>query len=99
MSLKWTPTTLGFPKLNVDGCSLGNPGECGGGWVVRDTQGALIAGFSTFYGWETNTTAEVRALLDGIRLCIKLQLDRIEIGTYLQLLVHWWNSQGKFTGL
>lgn len=91
MSLKWTSTAFGFPKLNVDGCSL-DPSECGGGGVIRDTQGALIAGFSTFYGWETNTMAEVRALLDGIRLCIKLQLDRIEIGTYSQLLVHWWNG-------
>lgn len=44
-------------------------------------RGALIVGFSACYGWWTNTIAEVKALLDGPRVCKKLQLKNVEAET------------------
>ena len=53
----------------MDGSCRGNPGNCGGGGVLRDHRGRMNAGFSAHYGFGTNNEAELRALLQGVRLC------------------------------
>ncbi|XP_043725893.1 uncharacterized protein LOC122672496 [Telopea speciosissima] len=61
-------------KLNVDGASRGNPGVSGGGGIIRDCEGSLIAAFSNFCGICSNSVAEMRALLDGLQLYASLGL-------------------------
>lgn len=41
---------LGFCKLNVDGCSLGNPGRAGFGGLIRNEIGEWLVGISGFIG-------------------------------------------------
>lgn len=46
---------MGFAKLNMDICSLGDPRECGGGEFMILDQGGLLGGFMAYYGSGTNT--------------------------------------------
>ncbi|XP_042939613.1 ent-kaurenoic acid oxidase 1-like [Carya illinoinensis] len=48
---KWVKPKEGWHKLNVDGCSLGNPGSSGAGGAIRDCKGKLISGFNSY--WES----------------------------------------------
>lgn len=64
----WKKPIRGVFKLNMDGCSMRNPGEAGGGGVIRDAGGNSIVGFTRYYGVATNTLVEGCALLDGLRL-------------------------------
>lgn len=73
--VRWKYAEFGY-TLNVDGASKGNPGLAGGGGCIRDPRGQVCLGFSYFYGFGTNTVAEGRALLDGLRLA---QLHNISI--------------------
>ncbi|KAJ0095450.1 hypothetical protein Patl1_15067 [Pistacia atlantica] len=59
----WRKLTEGWIKLNVDGCCQGNPGNCGGGGVIRDVRGFFKGAFSSSFGHGTNNEAELRALL------------------------------------
>ncbi|XP_043699928.1 uncharacterized protein Mb2253c-like [Telopea speciosissima] len=69
-------------KINVDGACKGNPGVGGGGGgIVRDKEGVVIAAFSKFYGDYTNTIAELRALNDGLKLCAKLEATGIVVNS------------------
>ncbi|KAH0724103.1 hypothetical protein KY290_023795 [Solanum tuberosum] len=36
--IKWREPLDNYLKLNTDGCSKGNPGEAGGGGILRDHQ-------------------------------------------------------------
>ena len=42
----WKYPAKGWIKLNVDGCSKGNPGLAGAGGVMRDHMGTWIGGFA-----------------------------------------------------
>nr|XP_027103068.1 uncharacterized protein LOC113724357 [Coffea arabica] len=70
IALSWSCPTRPYVKLNVDGSSLGNPGDSGGGGLVRDNSGCFLYGFSSYYGWQTNMHAEASARLEGIQLCL-----------------------------
>ena len=77
--IRWMVPPMGYVKLNVDGSSLGNPGDAGGGGLIRDSEGRLLYGFSTFYGWQTNMSAEAMALLEGLQLCKSHGFPHVEI--------------------
>lgn len=53
--------------LNVDGASRGNPGDAGGGVVVRDHASKWVRGFSGNFGICSSVKAELLALLYGLR--------------------------------
>ncbi|MQM12637.1 hypothetical protein Taro_045558 [Colocasia esculenta] len=65
--VRWIPPQHGF-SLNVDGACKGNPGPCGGGGCVRDSNGDSHLSFVFFYGQGNSMIAEVRVLCDGLRL-------------------------------
>ncbi|KAH0711931.1 hypothetical protein KY289_007890 [Solanum tuberosum] len=44
----WSRPNLGDFKLNVDGCSKGNPGSVGGGGILRNHLGHMIMAFTTY---------------------------------------------------
>lgn len=53
--------------MKFDGSALGNPGDSGGGFVIkRSESGSVISKGSSHYGRGTNNEAEYRALLDGL---------------------------------
>ncbi|KAF8407737.1 hypothetical protein HHK36_006872 [Tetracentron sinense] len=63
---------VGRMKLNIDGTTKCNHGHAGGGGVIRDHMGDFIAVFYKFYGMASNSFAEIRDLLDRLKLCVNL---------------------------
>ncbi|PHT36728.1 hypothetical protein CQW23_24428 [Capsicum baccatum] len=66
----WHKPDHGWVKLNVDGCSKGNPGPAVGGGIIRDHAGVMISTFVEFYGECSNNLAEAKAMFTGISICL-----------------------------
>ena len=66
-------------KLNSDGCCKGNPGNGGGGSILRDDTGQVIFAHADFYDDTTNYIAEAKALLQGLHICKTRGMDHIDI--------------------
>lgn len=73
---------------------MGNPENCGGGSVVRNDLGQLLVAFSSFYRQSTNTKAEMRALLEGLVICIQKGFLDVEIESNSMVVVRWIQGQG-----
>lgn len=65
--VKWKRPRMGWFKLNSDGCSKGNPGESGGGCILRDDKGSMIWALTFYFGVQTNMVADTRALFNGVK--------------------------------
>ena len=85
--VRWKGGGQGVLTLNTDGCSKGNPGVCGGGGVVRDSNGHAVFAFSAFLGEGTSLRAEALAALVGIRLCRAKGVERLAIQADSLLLI------------
>ncbi|KAK0581732.1 hypothetical protein LWI29_017271 [Acer saccharum] len=85
----WTKPPAGWIKLNCDGSCRGNPSNSGGGGVIRDCHGMAIAAFSSFFGNGTNNSAELKAILEGIRLCKRLLHFNVIIESDSRIVVDW----------
>ena len=59
----WKHPKQGWVKLNIDGCSLGNPGPSGAGGIIRDEKCDLVCGFAVATGHYSNNYAELMGLL------------------------------------
>lgn len=78
-------------KLNADGCSLGNSGTSGEGAVID--KGHMVAAFSKTCGEGTNTKAEVLGIFDGLKLCNRLGLEKVEVESDSKVGAEWlWPS-------
>jgi len=53
-------------KLNFDGASKGNPGNSGFGEIFRNHQGVPLLSFFGSKGWDTNNSAELEGLWQGL---------------------------------
>eukprot|EP00253_Pinus_taeda_P006734 PITA_06734 len=62
-------------KLNFDGASKGNPGPAGFGGVIRNHNGALLQIFFGNIGWDTNNSAELEGLWQGLLIARRLNLQ------------------------
>lgn len=71
----WSPPPHGTFKLNIDGASKGNPGNGGGGGLIRDHKGDICLAFSHYYGRCYSLIAEARAMLDGLRYAALLGIN------------------------
>ncbi|XP_042959541.1 uncharacterized protein LOC122294687 [Carya illinoinensis] len=91
--IKWRRPNAGRLKLNVDGSSLGNPGLAGGGGILRDSGGKIVYGFSKHFGNASSVEAELRALLEGVKLCQNLGYTAIDIECDSIILVNWTRKQ------
>lgn len=56
--IHWSPPPLEFLKLNIDGCSKGNPGLAGAGGLFRNWKGEWVVGFVANLGAATVSHAE-----------------------------------------
>jgi ribonuclease HI len=90
--VKWVPPALGWVKLNTDGSSLGNPGQAGGGGVIRDHVGHWIRGFTHRVGVATSLAAELWAIRDGLSLIVDMgflyvtiEIDALMVVSFLAL--------------
>ncbi|KAG6729530.1 hypothetical protein I3842_01G032600 [Carya illinoinensis] len=87
--VKWSRPPEGWFKLNCDGSCRGNPGNTGGGGIIRDSHGLVKGAFSTYYEYGTNNSAELKAIVEGVRLCKRLHMNNIIIESDSKIVVDW----------
>lgn len=61
--------------LYTDGACRGNPGICTGGAVLYDHTFKVIDSLSILFGIGTNNEAEYKAMLEGLKMCIRNGID------------------------
>jgi len=64
----WRYPPIDWVKINVDGCSKGNPGVAGAGGVSRDAISRWIVGFALNIRICTSVGAELWAITNGLKL-------------------------------
>ena len=85
--VKWKRPNYNELKLNVDGCSKGNPGSAGGGGVLRDHAGQMIMAFSAYFGFCSKNSAEALALKTGLRWCLDHDFHRVAVESDSLLII------------
>lgn len=63
-------------ELISGGCAKDNRGLGGGGSILRDCNGSVLA---DFFGEVTNMVAEAKALLQGVQRCMQQGISRLII--------------------
>ncbi|CAI9756903.1 unnamed protein product [Fraxinus pennsylvanica] len=87
--VSWRKATAGWVKLNVYGSSVGYLGPYGGGRVIRDHCGNLVASFCVKYRHGSNNEEELRTVIYGVELCKGMGFQRVEIECDLAVVVNW----------
>lgn len=85
--VKWSSSGIRIPKLNVDGCSRGNPGRSGGGGILRDAVGCFVFAFSSFSGEVTILQSELRAKFFEVKESAQRRMVPIHVESDPLLLV------------
>ena len=76
-------------RLFVDGCSRGNPGKSGGGYVIKDMSGNILNEGSKYLGNRlTNNQAEYKALICGLDKCAGVCRGEVHVLSDSELLVN-----------
>eukprot|EP00253_Pinus_taeda_P001915 PITA_01915 len=81
------PPTSTF-KLNFDGASKGNPGDAGYGGIIRDSEGKPIRIYFGNIGWDTNNSAELEGLWQGLLQAGNLNFQPIIVEGDSQILIN-----------
>ncbi|CAI9757469.1 unnamed protein product [Fraxinus pennsylvanica] len=87
--ITWRKPISGRVKLNVNGCSFWKPGPSGCGGVIRDEFGMVMAGFTSQLGETTNTEAELRAIIEGLKVYQQLGACALEFECDSLIIVNW----------
>ncbi len=74
-------------RLSTDGGSRGNPGPAAAAYVLETDDGTVLDARGETIGVATNNVAEYRALVDGLRKAVELQVDDLEVVSDSELLV------------
>jgi len=82
-------------RLSTDGGSRGNPGPAAYGYVLETGDGTVLAAHGEAIGVATNNVAEYRALVEGLRKAVELQVDELEVVSDSELLVHQMRGDWK----
>ncbi|XP_059295549.1 uncharacterized protein LOC132048883 [Lycium ferocissimum] len=82
-------------KCNTDGATRGNPGDSSYGFCVRNWLGDLLYAQSETIGESTNVIAEAKAILEGIKYSIDMQLLPLIVETDSLLLKNMVEGEWK----
>ena len=82
-------------RLSTDGGARGNPGPAAYGYVLETEDGTVLAAHGEVIGVATNNVAEYRALVEGLRKAVELQVDELEVVSDSELLVHQMRGDWK----
>jgi ribonuclease HI len=74
-------------RLFTDGGARGNPGPAASAFVLEAEDGTVLAAEGQSIGVATNNVAEYRALVDGLRRAVELQVDDLEVVSDSELMV------------
>jgi ribonuclease H / adenosylcobalamin/alpha-ribazole phosphatase len=75
-------------RLFTDGGARGNPGPAAFAYVLETDDGTVLAAHGEAIGVATNNVAEYRALVEGLRKAVELQLTDLEVVSDSELLVN-----------
>jgi len=75
-------------KLNFDGASKGNPGKAGYGGIFRDHAGKHKLIYFGNIGWDTNNSAEMEGLWQGLLLARAHNYLPLEVEGDSQILIN-----------
>ncbi|MEM0329047.1 MAG: ribonuclease HI family protein [Nitrososphaerota archaeon] len=74
-------------RIFSDGCSKGNPGPAGIGYLIFDESGTLISSRGRYVGIRTNNEAEYLAAIEALREALTLGASEVELFSDSELLV------------
>jgi len=75
-------------KLNFDGDSKGNPGKAGFVGILRNHEGTPLQIYFRSLGWDTNNSAEIKGLWQGLLLARNLNLQPLIVEGDSQILIN-----------
>ncbi|KAK4409276.1 putative ribonuclease H protein [Sesamum angolense] len=89
---------MGWFKLNADGASKGNLGVAGAGGIITNHLSQTVLAFQEHLGLTSNTTTELKAIYEGVKLCIDNNIRKIwvEIDAKVALKLIPSPSQGPW---
>lgn len=85
---KWKAPPKHSYKLNFDGASKGNPGAAGFGGIIRNHEGTPMQIYFGNMGWDTNNSAELEGLWQGLTLAWNLNLQPLVVEGDSQILIN-----------
>ncbi|KAI0518958.1 hypothetical protein KFK09_006397 [Dendrobium nobile] len=83
--VKWIKPKPPYVKLNSDG-SVG-PNGAGAGGIIRDYLGNIIVAYTAPIQWSSAISTELKPLLYGLEICIKLGINFVWIELDVMLLI------------
>jgi len=84
----WKAPPKNSYKLNFDGASKGNPGAAEYGGILRDYEGIPIRIYFGNIGWDTNNSAELEGLWQGLLQAWNLNLQPLMVEGDSQILIN-----------
>eukprot|EP00253_Pinus_taeda_P035953 PITA_35953 len=85
---KWKAPPKNHYKLNFDGASKGNLGTAGFGGIIRNHEGSHMQIYFGNIGWDTNNSAKMEGLWQGLTLAWNLNLQPLVVEGDSQILIH-----------
>jgi len=86
LSVSWELPPRGWWVLNTDGAVKGALGPAGAGGVLRDDKGEWILGFSEYLGHCSTLTAELKAVVRGLKIAKELGAQKLWVRTDSKIL-------------
>ncbi|XP_042964784.1 uncharacterized protein LOC122299013 [Carya illinoinensis] len=87
--VKWFRPYQGRYKLNTDGSSRGNPGQAGGGGVIRNSSGNLVRPFAVSLDQGIVSFAEFMAVYHGVKLAKSMGIVQLDIELDSSTVIKW----------
>ena len=91
--VRWEIPMRGWMILNTDGAAKGNVGPAGAGEVIRNDKGEWVIGFSEYLGHCSALTAELKALIRGLKVARELGVQKLGIRVDSSVLVGMLTDQ------
>ena len=82
-------------RLSTDGGARGNPGPAAYGYVLETEDGTVLAAHGETIGVATNNVAEYRALVEGLRRAVELDVAELDVVSDSELVVHQMRGEWK----
>ena len=96
--MRWEKPDINWSKLNTDGSARSFPGLASSGGLIRNYVGDRISSFAIIIGITGSAEAELRALRDGLTLCLQLRFPAAVVELDAQAIVNILSSSNSYNG-
>ena len=79
--------------MNVDVCYRDNPGIAGGGGILRGLSGHFIFAFAKVFDMDGGLQADLKAVLEGVKLCVQHDFADVHVESNSLLLVQMFHDE------